>query len=160
MNGGWYSWGFGKVSAREWIAAWQYVTALISTIAHNVRWVWAPNVASEAASFRQYWPGNGYPDAHVDVFGLDGYFIPGSTWANTFAKSVAAIRTLNPKHLPFIVAETGVAASDSNSLDQIADLVAGARSAHAAAIVYFNKNGKHQWELTGPEQKELIRAMR
>jgi hypothetical protein len=157
MNGGWYPWGHGKTSAKQWIAAWQYVTSRISAIAPNVRWVWAPNVEDGAASFNQYWPGIGYANPHVDLVGLDGYLIQGSTWANTFAPSVVAIQALAGGKYPFMVTETGVSATDTNSVAQIDDLVAGARSANSSALMYFNMDAQGVWSLTAAERSELIK---
>lgn len=86
----------------------QHVTSVISSIALNATWVWAPNIEQGAASVGSYWPGNGYlnphvsvvGNPHVSVVGLDGYLQnSGSTWANTFSQSVrdvTAARTERP----------------------------------------------------------------
>jgi Glycosyl hydrolase family 26 len=155
MNGSWYPWGDTEITPAQWIEAWQHVTSLISSIAPNALWVWAPNVESGAAPVASYWPGNGYLNPDVNVVGLDGYFqTMGSTWANTFSQSVTDVRTVSGGVYPFIVAETGVPSTDSNNVSQIDNLIAGARSAHAAALMYFDSGTK--WAFTPAEQSEFV----
>jgi hypothetical protein len=155
MNGNWYPWGTSAVTPAQWIAAWQHVTSLISSIAPNVTWVWAPNIEQGAAAVSSYWPGNGYPDPHVDVVGIDGYYRnAGSTWANTFARSVADASAVSGGSYPFLVAETGVPSADSDNTTQIRDLVTAARAAHAIALMYFDSGA--QWTLTSAEESEFI----
>jgi hypothetical protein len=155
MNGAWYPWGDTTITPAQWIAAWQHVTSIISSIAPNAVWVWAPNIEQGAAPVGSYWPGNGYVDPHVDAVGLDGYFQnSGSTWANTFSQSVRDVMAASGAVYPFVVAETGVPSTDSNGVSQIDNLVAGARSVGAAALMYFDSGAK--WSLTPAEQSELV----
>jgi mannan endo-1,4-beta-mannosidase len=155
MNGNWYPWGDTEITPTQWIEAWQHVTSVISSIAPNAVWVWAPNIEQGAASVATYWPGNGYPNPHVNIVGLDGYLrTSGSTWANTFSQSVADIHAASGGGYPFVVAETGVASTDSNGVAQIDNLVAGARSAGAAALMYFDANSP--WAFTPAEQSEFV----
>jgi hypothetical protein len=155
MNGAWYPWGDTTITPAQWIAAWQHVTSIISSIAPNAAWVWAPNIEQGAAPVGSYWPGNGYVDPHVDAVGLDGYFQnSGSTWANTFSQSVRDVMTASGAVYPFVVAETGVPSTDSNGVSQIDNLVAGARSVGAAALMYVDSGAK--WSLTPTEQSELV----
>jgi hypothetical protein len=154
MNGDWYPWGDIEVTPAQWIAAWQHVTSLISSIAPNVTWVWAPNIEQGAAPVSRYWPGTGHANPHVGVIGLDGYLRKsGSTWANTFSASVADLESVSGGSYPFIVAETGVPAADSDAARQIDSLVSGARSAGATALMYFDSGP--EWSLTGTGQSEL-----
>ena len=155
MNGSWYPWGDTEITPAQWIAAWQHVTTLINSIASNVTWAWVPNIEQGAASVSSYWPGIGYSDPHVDVVGLDGYFQnTGSTWANTFSASVADVESASGAQFPFIVAETGVPSTDPNNVAQIDNLVSGAQSAGATALMYFDCGTK--WSLTTADQAELI----
>jgi len=154
MNGGWYPWGDTEITAAQWIAAWQHVTTLISSIAPNVSWVWAPNTETGAAPVANYWPGNGYASPNVNVIGLDGYFAnSGSTWASTFARSLADAESVSGNQYPFMVAETGVPSADSDNVAQIDNLVSGALSAHASALIYFDHS---QWSFTSAGQAEFI----
>jgi Glycosyl hydrolase family 26 len=155
MNGSWYPWGDTEITPTQWIEAWQHVTSLISSIAPNAIWVWAPNIEQGAALVASYWPGNGYLNPHVSIVGLDGYLQnSGSTWANTFSQSITDVMTVSGRRYPFIVAETGVPSTDSNSVSQIDNLVAGARSVGAAALMYFDSGTK--WAFTPAEQSEFV----
>lgn len=155
MNGSWYPWGDTEITPTQWIEAWQHVTSLISSIAPNAVWVWAPNIEQGAASVASYWPGNGYLNPHVNVVGLDGYFQnSGSTWANTFSQSVTDVMSASGGIYPFMVTETGVPSADSNGVSQIDNLVAGARSVGAAALMYFDSGTK--WAFTSAEQSEFV----
>jgi hypothetical protein len=154
MNGSWYPWGDTEITPAQWIRAWQHVTSLISSIAPNAVWVWAPNIEQGAAPVASYWPGNGHPDPHVDVVGLDGYlWTSSSSWANTFSQSVADVMAVSGGGYPFIVAEAGVASADRDAVSQIDSLFAGARSSGAAALMYFDANG---WALTPAGQPEFV----
>jgi beta-mannanase len=155
MNGDWYPWGDTEVTPAQWIASWQHVTTLISSIAPNVTWVWAPNIAVSGSSIASYWPGNGYSNPHVGVVGLDGYYqTTGSTWTSIFTPSVTQVKSASGNNYPFIVAETGVPSTDSNDVSQIDNLLAGARSVNAQAVMYFDKSN---WALTAAGQSELIK---
>jgi len=155
MNGNWYPWGDTEITPTQWIEAWQHVTSVISAIAPNAIWVWAPNIEQGAASVAPYWPGNGYPNPHVNVVGLDGYLADSyATWANTFSQSVADVMAASGGAYPFIVAETGVASTDPDGVAQIDSLVAGARSAGAVAVMYFDCAA--EWTLSPAEQSAFV----
>jgi hypothetical protein len=157
MNGDWYPWGDTEITPTQWIEAWQHVTSVISAIAPNAVWVWAPNVEQGIAPVAAYWPGNGYPNPHVNIVGLDGYLgNSGATWANTFSQSVTDVMAASGGGYPFIVAETGVASADPDSVAQIDSLVAGARSAGAAALMYFDCSS--QWALSPAERSAFVSA--
>lgn len=155
MNGSWYPWGDTEITPAQWVAAWQHVTTLISAIAPNVSWVWAPNIEQGAAPVASYWPGTGYPSPNVSIVGLDGYLQnSGSTWKNTFSTSVTDVAAVSGGRYPFMVAETGVRAADANCAAQIDDLLAGARSAGATAVFYFDSGPR--WTLTSAGQAEFV----
>jgi Glycosyl hydrolase family 26 len=155
MNGSWYPWGDTEITPTQWIEAWQHVTSLISLIAPNARWVWAPNIEQGAAPVASYWPGNRYLKPDVSIVGLDGYLHnSGSTWANTFSRSFTDVMTASGGRYPFIVAETGVPSADSNNVSQIGNLVAGARSVGAAALMYFDSGAK--WAFTPAERSQFV----
>ena len=102
-----------------------------------------------------YWRGNGYPNPHVNIVGLDGYLAgPGATWANTFSQSVQDVMAASGGAYPFMVAETGVASTDPNSVAQINNLAAGARSADAVAVMYFDAGA--EWTVSPAEQSAFI----
>ena len=154
MNGNWYPWGDTEVTPAQWIAAWQHVTSLISSIAPNASWVWALNVKVDGSNMSDYWPGNGYSNPHVNMVGLDGYLSQsGDSWNSVFAPNVTRIEAASGNAYPFMVTETGVTSADTNSLSQIDDLINGARSVNAKAVMYFDSN---QWALTSGQQTEII----
>jgi hypothetical protein len=155
FNGSWYPWGDSEITATQWKDSWDHVTSVISKIAPNVTWVWAPNIEEGAASFNSYWPGT---NEHVGMVGLDGYYSSTSaTWANTFAGSVSNINSVSGNKYGFIVAEIGVKGADSNNLTQIANLSTGARGANAKAVMYFDSSS---WLLSSSEQSQLVSSLK
>jgi len=50
----WERWGDTEITPTEWIEAWQHVTSVISSIAPNATWVWAPNIEPGGASVAPY----------------------------------------------------------------------------------------------------------
>ena len=54
---------------------------------------------------------------------------------------------------PFMVAETGIPSADSNAVSQIDDLVSGAQSAGAVAVMYFDKGA---YAMTAAMESELV----
>lgn len=158
MNGSWYPWGDTKVTPTQWIAAWQHVAAVMRTYAPNANTVWAPNIEEGAAPVANYWPGKGYPAARVGVIGLDGYYQnTGSNWSNTFAKSVTDLKKVGGSRT-FMITETGVPSTDSNDVSQIDNLIAGARSAKAASVMYFDSSTK--WTFTSKGQAEFVKDVK
>lgn len=155
FNGNWYPWGDTEVPAATWVQAWDHVTSVISNIAPNVIWVWAPSIEENGvASFNSYWPGAA---GHVGVVGLDGYYSSSaSTWANTFTSSYNNIMYLSGYKYGFIVAETGIPNTDNNIYPQITDLASGARSVNALAVMYFNYS---TWLLNAGEESWLITSL-
>jgi hypothetical protein len=142
------------VTPADWIAAWDHVTSVISSIAGQyVTWVWAPDVESYANSFAPYWPGTaGGPGENVGMVGLDGYLGAGATWANTIASSVSAIKQLSGDQYPFAITETGVDPSESNATDEITDLITNVRSA-GGFVIYFDSGN---WVMTSAMQATFI----
>jgi len=71
FNGDWFTWGGNP---KRFVAAWRHVHAIFRDAgAHNVEWVWSPNVVScpntPENDLHAYYPG----DAFVDWIGVDGY---------------------------------------------------------------------------------------
>ena len=67
MNGGWFWWGNGDVTA--FVALWRHMFNYFTTTKglHNLLWNYSPNIGSNVT---KYYPG----DAYVDIVGLDGYY--------------------------------------------------------------------------------------
>ena len=92
MNGGWYSWGTKQTRPVDYVGAWRHVHDLFDRAdAHNVIWVWAPNVINPVPSVRlaPLYPG----DEYVDWIGIDGYYErPRDTFRNHFLPTVRAVQ--------------------------------------------------------------------
>lgn len=146
MNGGWYSWGKGRVATTIWVRAWRHVVRVFrGQHATNASWIWTIHHAS--GGLKQYWPGARF----VDMVGVDGYFEkPGGTYAKIFGGPVRAIRKLTAK--PILISETAVGPRTGHMARDIRQLFAGARRQHLAGIVWFDVHQfqppYHQdWEL-------------
>lgn len=95
MNGDWsYPWqgieNGGQGAPALYVAAWQHMVEIFrSEGAHNVRWVFSPNVGNPVAGtaegqahwnwYGHYYPGNEY----VDYLGLHGFNAP-SVWSTPY----------------------------------------------------------------------------
>jgi beta-mannanase len=146
MNGNWYPWGMGvngNTPAR-FRAAWRHIVGVANAQgAHNIRWVWCPNVAFPGSvSYASLWPGNAY----VDWLCVDGY-----NWAETrehtpwtsarelFKPSLNRLRALSRKRI--MIGETA-------STEQGGDKASWILNGYAAfarmqprvrAVIWFNK---------------------
>ncbi|HUZ83823.1 MAG TPA: glycosyl hydrolase [Gaiellales bacterium] len=107
MNGNWYPWGRGHVSAGVYKAAWRHLVRVFRVAgASNVSWVWTPIVNNGGRyPFAGFYPG----DRWVDWVGLDGY-----NWGNreswqwfgeVFESSYRTLAHISSR--PMIIAETG-----------------------------------------------------
>lgn len=133
MNGDWYPWGYGKCAPSAFVAAWRHVVNVFrSAGAHNVTWLWDPNVNyGGAPPLSDWWPGSSY----VNLVGLDGYYAyPADTFSTLFLPSINAIRSFTNK--PLLIGESGVTAGDGTG--KLKDLYTGASDADAVGIVYFD----------------------
>jgi hypothetical protein len=54
---------------------------------------------------------------------------------------------------PFMVTETGIPAGDSNAVSQVDDLISGARSVSAVAVMYFDKGA---YAMTTAMESEFV----
>ncbi len=169
MNAPGYPWSTGTddgkptgVTPALWKSAWDHVASVVSKFAGKyVTFVWAPEVETYAASFAPYWPGKaGTYGYKVGFQGLDGYLAgKNATWANTFAKSLAAMRKLGGNHYQFELSDTGVYASDSDAGAQIANLVSNARAALGAKgfLIYFDAG---RVAMTGAMKADFVKDIR
>ena len=136
MNGNWYSWGDGHTPPATLVAAWQHIVRVFRAAgAANATWLWAVNsIEGEGAatSLSQWWPGA----AWVNWTGVDGYYYQATdTFGSVFGSTVAAIRTISSA--PLLIAETAVGTTADRE-SQIDALMAGARSARLAGVVWFD----------------------
>lgn len=134
MNGTWYTWGKGHVSPATFVAAWRHVVDVFRQAgATNVTWVWAINAINGThGPLSPWWPGS----AWVSWVGIDGYYYDyGDNFESVFGRTIAAVRTFS--NAPVMFAETAVGTTADREA-QIRGLVAGARTEHATAFVWFD----------------------
>jgi mannan endo-1,4-beta-mannosidase len=136
MNGYWYSWGYGRTSPADFIAAWRHIVDLFrSNGANNVKWLWQVNsLSSRTSPVHTWWPGSQY----VTWVGISGYYyVPGATFDNIFNPVVTAVRQFTQD--PVLIAETGVG-PQAGQVRGINNLFAGIRMQHDIGLVYFDQH--------------------
>jgi len=148
MNGDWYSWGKGKTSPADFVAAWRHIVSVFrSWGAVKVTWLWTINSLAggpgQAASPQAWWPGASY----VDWVGIDGYYYyQGESFQTVFGSTISVIRHFTGD--PVFIPETGIAPSAGKAVI-IPQVFAGAVSAGVIGVVYFDANGYMNWSLDG-----------
>jgi len=169
-----YHWGtqedeYGPQSPAIYKQMFRYVVELFrKTGAHNVLWVFCPNVESlpntsydPSASWNtlsNYYPG----DDHVDILGLDGY-----NWGNTqtkdrngwesswksfreiFAPAYGELMKLGHERpaKPVIVFETASVGLGGNKMEWIRDALSVSRQLGIQGIVWFQSNKELDWRI-------------
>ena len=148
MNGDWYSWGSGKTSPADFVAAWRHIVNLFrSWGVSNVTWLWTVNSLAggqgAAARPEAWWPGASY----VDWVGIDGYYYyAGESFRTVFGSTISVIRHFTDD--PVFISETGIAPAAGQAAI-IPQVLAGARSDGVLGVVYFDAGGKINWSLDG-----------
>jgi mannan endo-1,4-beta-mannosidase len=139
MNGSWYSWGYGKTSPADFVAAWRHVVKLFRALgATNVTWLWTVNIINNTQkgkipSPKAWWPGSSY----VDWVGIDGYYLkPSWQFAPLFGPTIADVRQLTTA--PILIGETGAVPTAGQSA-KITNLYAGVHAYGLLGFVWFNK---------------------
>jgi hypothetical protein len=148
MNGDWYSWGNGRTSPADFIAAWRHIVSVFRTSgAAEVTWLWTVNSLAggpgQAAAPKAWWPGASY----VDWVGIDGYYYyRGESFRTVFGSTISVIRQFTDD--PVFIPETGIspAAGQAAIIPQV---FAGAAAAGVIGLVYFDANGYRNWSLEG-----------
>jgi hypothetical protein len=138
MNGGWYSWGYGQVSAAAFVRAWRHIVTIFRALgARNVTWLWTVNIINDTQRGKiprpnAWWPGSQY----VNWVGIDGYYLQQSwKFAPLFGPTIAAVRQVTQD--PILIAETG-AVPAAGQAAKIHDLFAGVRQYGLLGFVYFD----------------------
>ena len=134
MNATWYSWGYGHVPPRVFVAAWRHVVTLFRAQgADNVTWLWTIQADQPGTgSIHLWWPGAAY----VTWVGIDGYFYYSfNTFASVFGKTIAQVRGFTTK--PVLLSETA-AGPAAGQPAKIADLFAGMRLYQTLGLVWFD----------------------
>jgi hypothetical protein len=164
-NCGWYPWNAcynnasTGVTPLQWIQAWNQVTTAVNSTAGGLAcWVWAPNIEVGGSAVSSYWSNSGVTAKNVCKVGVDGYYASSnSTWANTIGPSYKDIESVTARKHPFILAETGVANTNSNALSQIDSLVSNARAAGRLPIMYFDK---YQWTMSTAMRARFLKDIK
>ena len=134
MNAGWYSWGYGHVPARTFVAAWRHIVSLFrGQGADNVTWLWTINQdLPSTGPIASWWPGASY----VTWVGIDGYYYrPSSTFATVFGETIAQVRAFTRK--PLLLSETAVGPQAGQPV-KIRELFGGMRQYQALGLVWFD----------------------
>jgi len=134
MNASWYSWGYGHVPPRTFVAAWRHIVTLFrGQGADNVTWLWTINAdLPSTGPIASWWPGAQY----VTWVGIDGYYYrPSDTFASVFGKTIAAVRAITGK--PVLLSETAVGPGAGQAA-KIGDLFAGMRQYQTLGLVWFD----------------------
>jgi mannan endo-1,4-beta-mannosidase len=150
MNATKYSWGYGKVPASTFVAAWRHIVNLFRHDgADNVTWLWTIQADQPGTGpIAQWWPGASY----VKWVGIDGYYYSASdTFARVFVQTIDQVRKFTNK--PVLLSETAVARSP-NQFASIANLFEGMRNYKTLGLVWFDKDQsrlpEHQdWRIEG-----------
>jgi mannan endo-1,4-beta-mannosidase len=155
MNATWYSWGYTKVLASTFVAAWQHiVTVFRSEGASNVTWLWTIQ-ADQAGTgpIASWWPGARY----VTWVGIDGYYTrPSDTFASVFGQTIAQVRAFTDK--PVLLSETAVTPR-ADQFANIVNLFEGMAKYKTLGLVWFDKdqhglpNGQ-DWRIEGNKAAE------
>jgi hypothetical protein len=157
MNAPWYTWGYGRVPAATFVAAWRHIVTLFRREgADNVTWLWTlqadDTLTGPAAS---WWPGAQY----VTWVGIDGYYNrPSDTFASVFGKTITQVRTFTSE--PVLLSETAVG-PDAGQFVKIPNLFQGMADYNTLGLVWFDKDlqggagmNRQDWRLEdSPEAK-------
>jgi mannan endo-1,4-beta-mannosidase len=135
MNGPWYSWGYGRVPAATFVAAWQHIVTLFrGQGADNVTWLWTINAdLANTGPVAAWWPGARY----VSWVGIDGYYFrPSDTFDSVFGNTIDQVRAFSNK--PVLLSETAVG-PEAGQFVKIGDLFSGIRHYKMLGLVWFDK---------------------
>lgn len=135
MNATTYPWGYGRVSAATFVAAWRHIVELFQDEgAENVTWLWTLQADGPGTGpIASWWPGSRY----VTWVGIDGYYYTRSdTFAKVFGKTIDQVRALTGK--PVLLSETAVGPRAGQYFG-IQDLFAGMRRYKTLGLVWFDK---------------------
>jgi Glycosyl hydrolase family 26 len=135
MNAYWYSWGYRRLPAATFVAAWRHIVDLFQDQgAGNVTWLWTLQADGNGTGpIASWWPGAQY----VTWVGIDGYYYtPKSTFANVFGKTIDEVRKFTSK--PVLLSETAVG-PQAGQFSKIQDLFHGMAQYETLGLVWFDK---------------------
>ena len=151
MNGDWVAWN-GNPEAFN--AAWRRTVTLFREAgAHNVKWVWSPNVTdwprTPENAMERYYPGTDY----VDILALDGYnwgtVSDWSTWRSfeeVFAGPYERIAKIGPQ--PIWAAELATTEHGGDKEAWVSEMFTSTAFPRLEALVWFNENKETDWRIS------------
>jgi mannan endo-1,4-beta-mannosidase len=156
MNAPWYSWGYGRVPAATFVAAWRHIVMLFrSEGADNVTWLWTLQADEPGTGpIASWWPGARY----VTWVGIDGYYYrPSDKFTSVFGGTIDQVRAFTSK--PILLSETAVG-PDAGPFNGIQDLFHGMATYKTLGLVWFDKAQHggilHQdWRIEDNPQAEI-----
>ena len=168
MNGDWYPWseGVNGNGSGDYAAAWRHVHDIVTSAgAHNITWVWNPNVPYGGSTpLDGLYPGSAY----VEAVALDGYnwgtSAPWGGWTRPwqlFADGLGQLRSLAPGK-QILIAETSSAEQGGSKAAWNAELVYYlASQPDITALVWFHFNKEADWRIDSstPSATSLASAL-
>ena len=156
MNATWSTWGYRRVPASTFVAAWQHIVTLFRQEgAYNVTWLWTLQADQKGTGpVASWWPGAKY----VTWVGIDGYYRqPSDTFDSVFGKTIKQVRVFTDK--PVLLSETAVG-PDADQFVKIPDLFRGMASYNTLGLVWFDKDQQglphgQDWRIEGDYQAEV-----
>lgn len=161
MNGYWTAW---NGDAPELVRAWRRVVGIFREEgAHNVRWVYSPNVTDEpdvaGNRIEDYYPGADY----VDVLALDGYnwgdarhYIGWRSFAEIFGGPYERLVALGDQ--PVWIAEVASTSLGGDKAGWVREMFATRGFGRVEAIVWFDEHKTVDWRIR--EHPEVVLAFR
>lgn len=153
MNGFWYPWCEASNGNHpgEYVQAWRHVHQIVEQAgAHNVTWMWSPNVTYKgAAPLKRLYPG----DAYVDWIALSGYYGTANrtsyvSFNQIFAGTLKELRTLS--HKPIVVSETGATNATGQQARWISQMFAQLpQHPEIIGVIWFESNKEIDWRIAG-----------
>lgn len=152
-NGTWYPWSVtAGTDPRDYVHAWRHAHKIFTAKgAHNVTWVWAPNISFPGSTpMDELYPG----DDVVDVVGLDGYnwgtSQPWSHWIapdDLFGPSLGEVNAIAPGK-PVVITEVGSADAGGDKPQWIRALLDFVRAEPSVrAFIWFDHDKEADWRL-------------
>lgn len=157
MNGDWAPWHGDPENLK---LAWQRLVKLFEEEgAHNVRWVFSPNVTDEPRTLENrmenYYPGTEY----VDVLALDGYnwgstrpYIGWRSFDEVFAGGYERITALGPQ--PVWIPEVASTEHGGDKAEWIREMLSSTAFDRLEAIIWFNEDKETDWRIESSHASE------
>jgi Protein kinase domain/Glycosyl hydrolase family 26 len=140
MNATWYSWGYTRIPAPTFVAAWRHVVMLFRQQgADNVTWLWTIQADQPGTGpIRSWWPGMNY----VTWVGIDGFYTrPSDTFSRVFVPTIEQVRTFSGK--PILLSETAVPRR-ADQYTSIINLFDGMARYGILGLVWFDQDESQQ----------------